>query len=342
MSALHHDPRFFEDMDPATAELILQIQFDEIRDLRTQVREIRNRDQNSDTEFALNVFQQELDSVHTLFYDRRVTESIANAVQQDANCLSRARQDEERSRADHALAHQLNGSRPTPIVRSNPDAVNDTTLAKLAGRYVSEQAWRDIVAGQRVMNENQAGNAVSSAQAADQMSALREGRITTVQCIACQEQRKFFDTLEAPCQHSYCVDCIRDLFERAMRDETLFPPRCCRQNIDVETLDIFLTKELKEGFQKKKIEFSTKDRTYCFQPDCSKFINPININNNIAICSDCGLSTCSICKAQAHDGDCPADSATQQTLELAREAGWQRCFQCHRLVELDHGCNHMT
>ncbi|PVH71728.1 hypothetical protein DL98DRAFT_387736, partial [Cadophora sp. DSE1049] len=32
----------------------------------------------------------------------------------------------------------------------------------------------------------------------------------------------------------------------------------------------------------------------------------------------------------------------QQVLQAADENGWQRCYSCRRLVELDIGCNHIT
>jgi hypothetical protein len=34
--------------------------------------------------------------------------------------------------------------------------------------------------------------------------------------------------------------------------------------------------------------------------------------------------------------------ALQQALDAAEEHGWQRCFNCRRLVELEIGCNHIT
>lgn len=41
-------------------------------------------------------------------------------------------------------------------------------------------------------------------------------------------------------------------------------------------------------------------------------------------------------------GDCPNDTSLQLLLETARENGWQRFFSCCRMVELDHGCKHIT
>ncbi len=57
----------------------------------------------------------------------------------------------------------------------------------------------------------------------------------------------------------------------------------------------------------------------------------------------CGVATCSICKAASHGNlDCPKDEATTAVLAAARQAGWIRCYRCRAVVELAHGCYHMT
>jgi IBR domain, a half RING-finger domain len=40
--------------------------------------------------------------------------------------------------------------------------------------------------------------------------------------------------------------------------------------------------------------------------------------------------------------ECPKDPATKKFVEVAKEEGWQRCFNCSAMVELKEGCNHMT
>lgn len=49
-----------------------------------------------------------------------------------------------------------------------------------------------------------------------------------------------------------------------------------------------------------------------------------------------------MCKGAAHQGDCPEDEASNQLLALAEQEGWKRCPGCHRMVELTHGCYHMS
>jgi hypothetical protein len=127
-----------------------------------------------------------------------------------------------------------------------------------------------------------------------------------------------------------------------MTDDSLFPPKCCRQPLVSGGVRIFLTPELVKEYERKKIEYDTPNRTYCSNPVCSSFIKLGDIANELATCTECGTITCTMCKAVQHTGDCPADTALQQVLEAAEENGWQRCYSCRRLVELDVGCHHMT
>lgn len=46
---------------------------------------------------------------------------------------------------------------------------------------------------------------------------------------------------------------------------------------------------------------------------------------------------------QAHkDEPCPEDAELKDVMNLAKKEGWQICYQCNNMVELNFGCNHMT
>jgi hypothetical protein len=161
-------------------------------------------------------------------------------------------------------------------------------------------------------------------------------------CEACREEKLFFDVARAPCGHEYCRECLQQLFESSMTDNSLFPPRCCRSAFVLAAVRPFLTSALAKEFQQKELELSTPNRTYCCAPACSAFIPPRDIASDSASCKNCGMITCAICKNAAHDGDCPEDADLQKVLGIANDNGWQRCYSCRRIVELDHGCNHIT
>lgn len=211
-------------------------------------------------------------------------------------------------------------------------------MARLAALYVSGWDNEGDTLDDTVHSDNTAA-AESSAWAASRQNS---SNTSSRKCTACGLGKPLFDTYQAPCEHFYCQECIQNLFELSAIDETLFPPRCCRMEIPLQSAKIYLSSVVVQTFEEKSIEFQTLDRTYCAQPTCSSFIAPTNITGEHATCPKCGTHTCTICKDNAHGGDCPQDSATQQVLETAGEHGWQRCYNCRSLVELDYGCYHIV
>ncbi|KUJ24245.1 uncharacterized protein LY89DRAFT_572440 [Mollisia scopiformis] len=165
---------------------------------------------------------------------------------------------------------------------------------------------------------------------------------THERCVSCDEFLFPQEVeIDIPCNHMYCVQCIEELFSQSLVDESLFPPRCCKQPIPVDNVREILAPDFIQTFQDKKQEIETVDRTYCSDPRCSIFMRPKNISGDRATCPTCQQVTCTMCKAPSHDGICPADEGTQQVLELARENGWQRCPVCQVMVSISTGCNHM-
>ncbi|OTA53318.1 hypothetical protein K449DRAFT_317933, partial [Hypoxylon sp. EC38] len=145
------------------------------------------------------------------------------------------------------------------------------------------------------------------------------------------------------CGHRYCRDCIREFFMKAVMNETLFPPRCCQFQIQLEDNLQFLNPNLVRLFRAKTVEFSTPHRIYCHRPNCSAFIPPANCADGVGMCHVCYNRTCTLCKGPAHVGDnCPRDDALQRLLDVARENGWRRCPSCHAMIERRGGCYHMT
>ncbi|OBT53865.1 hypothetical protein VE04_06564 [Pseudogymnoascus sp. 24MN13] len=162
-------------------------------------------------------------------------------------------------------------------------------------------------------------------------------------CEACGDEKTLEELGCGPCGHEYCRDCLQDLVTAAITDQSLFPPRCCRQPIALEAIHTLLTSELVDAFIDKRVEYETPNKTYCSVQTCSAFIKLANITNNVATCLKCDSKTCTLCKEAAHgNGECSSDPAFEQILQMVRENGWQRCYMCSSVVELNYGCNHIT
>lgn len=166
-----------------------------------------------------------------------------------------------------------------------------------------------------------------------------------VECAVCNNLYYTHNIIELPCHHLYCRSCLGDLFLRATKDEPLFPPKCCRKDIPFHLVQNLLLTTQTEAFELAAVEFTTQGhRTYCHEPTCGRFIPPDHIDMELskADCTACGVATCSIGNHAYHTGDCPADAALQATMDLAAGEGWRRCDGCRAMVELTHGCNHIT
>ncbi|CAD0095660.1 unnamed protein product [Aureobasidium mustum] len=162
------------------------------------------------------------------------------------------------------------------------------------------------------------------------------------QCQACLERLPRSETTPAPCDHRYCASCMTTLFEHASRDQAMYPPRCCKQTIPLDSVRSVISSELAATFTKKAVEFETLNKTFCSNTACNEFIPNDHVNNDVAVCPVCNERTCSICKGKAHLDDCPEDDTTQLTLQLGDTQRWQRCNDCRSVIERSEGCNHIT
>ncbi|KAI1159447.1 hypothetical protein F5B18DRAFT_588956 [Nemania serpens] len=293
----------------------------------------------TDTQVAFSLFVTELQGAKTFFSDRRMTRSMQSAIQLDGDALLQSLNEESTAEHDHNLSVSLSkGESELPASQSTlqPSADDDVELLeKMACIYIT--GIDDI--------ESDDDDTMSASQPESSAWAASRKNVRTRQkraCDACGEQKHFAELSRAPCQHEYCRQCLSRLFPDAMVDESLFPPRCCKQPIPLDKSQLFLDANVVRQFRQKALELSTPNRTYCHNTSCAAFIPLANCSDTTATCSECRAQTCTTCKGVSHDGYCPNDEQLQQVIQLAREQGWQRCQNCWGMVELNTGCNHMT
>ncbi|KAL1941712.1 hypothetical protein VTO73DRAFT_6712 [Trametes versicolor] len=170
-------------------------------------------------------------------------------------------------------------------------------------------------------------------------------------CVSCMERIRGAEVL-APCGHHCDVPCVLELFAAATRDESLFPPRCCRQNIPLTMIQPFMAASALKTYREKAAEFGTPKRVYCARPACSRFLGaqfeatPSRAAPALQCPAvGCSTKTCSGCKNEVKSStshSCVATDADATVLELAETSGWARCPGCRTLIELNQGCYHMT
>lgn len=171
------------------------------------------------------------------------------------------------------------------------------------------------------------------------------GSLITPTCVVCQDVI-IGTSLYAPCGHVFDVPCLTEMYQNAVRDETLFPPRCCGQTIHIRVMQQHLNPALVDHFTQKTKELATLDRVYCSSPTCSRFLDGRS-RGVILDCpgAKCSTRTCGWCKGRVGGRGwhiCKEDSRDAQVLAFSRGKGWASCPGCGQIIELNTGCFHIT
>ncbi|KAH7347558.1 ibr finger domain-containing protein [Plectosphaerella cucumerina] len=319
--------------DDDTALFIIQLQLEDVEMMKESLGKGKHREgETPDIQVSVDLLKAELDALQQRINDRVMSRSMACAVELDALVIQEAEEGQEQQDAtDHQMALGLTEDANTTDNPNDPPAEPTAQVSQIP----SVNRWVP-----RHLRDNQPDRRPESSK---QGASRPPGAQPTSACVACSDTFPVVNLMSAPCSHSYCAACVRELFTSSMADESLFPPRCCGQTIPIDSNIAILGPELAQSCQEKKIEYETTNRTYCHVPSCSTFIPPSQIRVYSAKCPRCSAVTCPFCKAEYHLGNCAPndDPGLQQVLDLAKEQGWQQCKKCSRVVELGRGCYHM-
>jgi hypothetical protein len=331
-------------MDPPSYNTMLQIQLEDTMELASTSKGKQREGTICDAEMALQMYIADLKACPASMSDRKMAQSIAIAVIRDAQFIHQDHLESQQIARDRELAAALQNDAPVsnpnrPEKKQNESDVwqDSEMLSKVAALYMPEPS-ASFTPGRISDSDSDDTTMAESSTRAAKRDAKAKPKLG--HCIACGEDKDFFDVARVPCNHEYCKSCRAELFRLSMADETLFPPRCDSQEILLRQVRFFLPSDLAKDFEAKYVELSTKNRTYCHDRACMTFIPMESINNEVATCPRCRRTTCTTCKDPSHSGDCPEDTALQQLLETANDQQWQRCYACNRVVELETGCNH--
>ncbi|KAL8792853.1 MAG: hypothetical protein Q9195_004583 [Heterodermia aff. obscurata] len=170
----------------------------------------------------------------------------------------------------------------------------------------------------------------------------------TSECTSCFDDIPSKKAVLLSCRHRYCSGCFSQLVGTAIRTESTFPPKCCLQEIPRKTMLAHLSSKDMAKFDEKALEYAVpvSNRYYCASPECAKWIDVRRARgfDGSLECPHCKFTVCTMCRGAAHatNGDCPNDFGLDATLQQAERAGWQRCYNCRAVVELNTGCRHIT
>lgn len=192
-------------------------------------------------------------------------------------------------------------------------------------------------------------------------------------CECCCTDRQDYTSIEID-DSSVCVDCVKKMFDDALKFEHNYPPQWAGPLHPSEFSHIF-SEDYIQRYEQKEIEYKMppSKRIYCqhvlhrTSPDgvessqpCGNFLGARKrrAKSNLLVlgqCESCRLPTCMVCdQITLHppdilQHDCPGKSnANEQRAKafegLKRGKDWQQCPSpvCGRRIELSAACNHMT
>ncbi|KAJ5710901.1 hypothetical protein N7488_005057 [Penicillium malachiteum] len=316
-----------EKVDP----LALQILLDELDILEDQQKGKQKESHDTDLEISIQSMKDDIMAIQTSLQDEIMALSTSVAVAMDQDVLASMREEERLAEQDRRYAAALSNGEETenatPTYEPTETDKNDDVVSAVMSDLMSRITIRD---------DQSNGEGSSRSHLPYQTAA------GITECGSCLE--RFHDPgFTSACGHEFCLNCVRQMFLGAIKDEELYPPRCCGHVVPPGiALRVLQYGEL-SAFGERAIEWTAKDRLYCADPTCSKFIPPFAITDEIGTCPSCDKQTHLTCRSFAHpETDCPLDDVLHDVLKMAEEESWKRCFHCRTMVELHRGCNHIT
>lgn len=184
-------------------------------------------------------------------------------------------------------------------------------------------------------------------------------------CFDSEQTTSTFVTLEG-CGHRFCANCVRKHAEARVEGGQMNVP-CLREECPAFVTDMklssFLSSAMMDILARRQVEaaFPAREILYCPFKECSALlIKPTSEEASASAippttcveCESCHRAFCVECMVPWHGekscGEYRADlkneslQGDQKLLDLVKKHKWQQCTKCGRVVDLLHGCYHVT
>ncbi|KAF3931399.1 hypothetical protein ABW19_dt0201319 [Dactylella cylindrospora] len=284
---------------------------DLITSIRLQLQELGaargEQFMNLDRNLSPDEFQDALSKIQTILSDHQMAKSMAKAVHQDYKAITQALIAEDAITQDRLLAFR--------VAKSIPNNEGDKIPVGLKPFRKPIPQPDTVLLG---LDSTEAG---SSTGPDLQLQAIKAYNRDRVPCGVCGKLLPKALSICCPCRHVYCRDCLRSFTFMAIKDEAMYPLKCCKQEVPRRTIFKILEPAEYQQYLEVGIEYSTPNRQYCTKKDCLKFIPLDRINGNVAVCKACQTKVCTLCKNEAHQGRCEKDQNLEFVMNIARENG---------------------
>ncbi|EXJ57690.1 uncharacterized protein A1O5_12480 [Cladophialophora psammophila CBS 110553] len=144
------------------------------------------------------------------------------------------------------------------------------------------------------------------------------------------------------CKEALCYECLKTLFDTAMKNMDRMPVMCCQAVMHHEVARGILPAAELEKYKERCDEINTVDPLYCPVPACSAFIPPrmLKETDTTVTCHVCKTTICTKCKqyAGAKGHACVKDESQQFILKTYE---YKLCPKCRTGVMKMYGCPHV-
>ena len=179
-------------------------------------------------------------------------------------------------------------------------------------------------------------------------------------CISCYEQLEKGKTYSLECGHTFCIDCTKEyLWAKIGAFTDGIDTRCMQAGCNMkfkhsQFCDLLMdNQKVKELYWKQLCKQFTDNNKYvkwCPEPGCEYLFQQIDasIQLNEVECR-CGTVFCFKCERLSHS-PCSCEDYESWLMKASAEsenvkwimANTKKCPGCHKAIEKNQGCNHMT
>ncbi|KMQ48187.1 hypothetical protein HL42_1178 [Trichophyton rubrum] len=205
-----------EDLDPETARLIIQLQLDDLQEIKDQSKGKAREEELTDPDLSLELCSAELTRSADILRDTSITRSIATAIYSDQEALREFLKSESRACQDRQLACHPDEMtilpKELPALKIHPGKASPRVTYEssppLPAKY-QKQPWPE-----------------------------------TLGCGICSRHIHVFESVRLPCTHLCCPECLQKLFQESSIGDAQFPPQCCGEPIIFEQVARFIMPDL--------------------------------------------------------------------------------------------------
>ncbi|KAL3677803.1 hypothetical protein R1sor_020759 [Riccia sorocarpa] len=296
-----------------------------------------------------------------------LAEGVSNLKTYDAEVPVRDRSsssDMYRSGQPRSISKALNpakewqkrqGRRPESASR-NPELLRESR----DGQYARDHAEKSLQELER--REKDMEFALS-------LVGVSDDELPVEECPICVEKVLVLDFFRVKgCSHRFCISCLTQHVGVRVnsRQVPVKCPQACGSLLEIDQCRGVLSPELVDAYAKCLTEVGVpeSDRVYCPFRGCSSFMaraspsaEPSTSGTSFVRvgpteCMECHRLFCAECLVPWHaDISCneyqslpPGEREAEdiKLRNLASSKKWQQCKKCRRLIELAHGCYHIT